>query len=277
MFSRSPPLSPPSPRPVAELAKESPKKHETTQLPISSSGEASRGGESSNLKRRRGSSPSPLQEKYSKEARKLRLSSPEQAAGTQANLEFDDNAPHELKAIAPLIVGGLGKRFPQQYNTVRIVTSDNSLKDDAGAETSVSKQSKSATIKITKIPNGESANEKQAKYALTLVHEMYLHAIPDLIAVSQNKAVPSELEQHRTMFTPGTIKDNSYYHAIMSVHKILPKPIQDKFLNEYLKEVYLHADEYGTPNEADAINSFMDELYVRHNKSHTDLGLSDSE
>jgi hypothetical protein len=97
---------------------------------------------------------------------------------------------------------------------------------------------------VKTILNSESCtncNRGVAYYAVTLTHELFLHAIGDLKFLDESGPYKTQDEDHALIYTPAS-NSNAYLQVIRQVLARLPdnRDLKKEFLHEYCRDVSLY-------------------------------------
>jgi hypothetical protein len=154
-----------------------------------------------------------------------------------ADFEFEDAIHGDAREIAHLVGSAIGPVFPVGASLVQILEDDN-LK--ATGETFYENATKPKQAFIHIRPD---VLQKPGEFALTLAHEIFLHAARDIAAFNNGRPLESSDEQHNLVVTPAS-DDNPYLNVVRKVLAELPDAdngdLKDEFLSAYLDDLDAH-------------------------------------
>jgi hypothetical protein len=150
----------------------------------------------------------------------------------EANIEFEEDVPDSIRNIAPYVRAGLGPSFPAGHRDI-VIFIDATLEEFGNTQV----DGRVAAIAIKSLATGGNIDNPAGRYALTLTHEMYLHALPYLTESRDNREWGTTDAQHATAFMPAGTR-NGYLNAVRSVVRLLPDDeMKLAYLNEYAEDV----------------------------------------
>ncbi|MEN3362830.1 MAG: hypothetical protein V7606_104, partial [Burkholderiales bacterium] len=154
------------------------------------------------------------------------------SALSEANIEFEHDVPNSIRSIAPYVRAGLGSAFPAGHRDIFIFV-DAALEEFGNTQV----EGRLAAIAIKDLATAGNIGNPAGRYALTLTHEMYLHALPYLTESRDNREWGTTDAQHATAFMPASTT-NGYLNAVRSVVRRLPDDeMKLAYLNEYAEDV----------------------------------------
>lgn len=154
------------------------------------------------------------------------------SALSEANIEFEHDVPNSIRSIAPYVRAGLGSAFPAGHRDIFIFV-DAALEEFGNTQV----EGRLAAIAIKDLATAGNIGNPAGRYALTLTHEMYLHALPYLTEPGDNREWGTTDAQHATAFMPAGTR-NGYLNAVRSVVRRLPDDeMKLAYLNEYAEDV----------------------------------------
>ena len=176
---------------------------------------------------------------------------------------YDEDVPKRIRELMVYVEEALGPLLPDGYNNILIGISD---KEGEHGDTELLEDLRAAYVRIKpRAPRAtETEADKDANDVVTLVHEIFLHAKPDLTCLRLDTALESEHTQHHKMFT--LPYREVYLDAILAVHDKLPGPMKEPFLIKYAKDISTHMDylvrgKFARNQERTSTENFLDELY----------------
>jgi Lhr-like helicase len=168
------------------------------------------------------------------------------AATCPPSVAFDESASDDLKAVVPHVLNGLKLNFPNGYSNLEIKSSTSET--DHGS--TITSRRGTATIDVPQASEAENESpvDRQGKYAQTFLHELFLHAAPDLQAHGEGRSPTSQDMQHRSMYDPAN-DNNRFLHAVRGVLRELPDDnMRLSFLGAYVEDVNDRFEDAGGSN-----------------------------
>ncbi len=147
-----------------------------------------------------------------------------------ANIIFDEGVPDELKGVVDYVVAGVGEIFPLDH----MVFISAILGQEEEANTQV--DPKMAMLVFSILSTAGDVEVSKARYAVSLMHELHLHAAPNLYSHETGGVPGSVQREHFGMHTPAGI-GNHYFMTAVSVMQHLPADIKSHFIKEFVLDV----------------------------------------
>ncbi|MFC6478921.1 hypothetical protein ACFQDN_23715 [Pseudomonas asuensis] len=167
------------------------------------------------------------------------------------NVSFAANCPAELREIAPYVLRAFSAIAKPGFNTIHIKPLTDVAEENDGTTTDGTTEphvaQRAVTIEIAGYAEPElSHDQKLARYALDLTHEVFLHGgyyfeMFEKHARGSKERYKTEDEQHLPIVYPPNTH-NPYLNDVRHVLQYLPnrKALRVEFLKAYTDDVYSH-------------------------------------
>ncbi|AJQ97510.1 hypothetical protein [Gynuella sunshinyii] len=159
----------------------------------------------------------------------------------KASVTFTGAVSEDVKRATNAVSTGMGNVFPDGHHKIKI---RQKALQGSYAESSQTGHHESIAVDMNK-HTGDNDTQR-GKLAATLVHEMSLHALPDLTNKSLSQPETSADHDHKQMYS-GTGRGAYLQHSRSTFNQLQNPAQRTAFANEWLKDQNTHINRESNP------------------------------
>ncbi len=157
------------------------------------------------------------------------------ANGVEAEVRFIKQPPGDIADMCKLVIKLMGKSFPLDFNKIDFDFYDSKNHADH-AKTDSSGDTSTISVGLQTDIDGKKGSTMHGMMAFFILHEVFLHALPDL-RTATCRADPTTADQdHHIILSPPN-ETNALHRAIKTVLPGIPNAMKQGFLAAYLDNV----------------------------------------